>query len=87
MTYSAQTLIRVIKSRRIRWAGHVAWMGNSYGAYRVLVGKYKEQRPLETHRRRREDSKLEGISKSGIGIWTGLIWLSIRTGSGFLSVW
>jgi hypothetical protein len=56
------------------------------GAYRVLVGKYEEQWPLETHRRGREENKIEGISKSGMGIWTGLIWLRIRIGSGLLSV-
>jgi hypothetical protein len=52
MTYSTPTLIRVIKSRRIRWAGHVAWMGKG------KVGKYEEQRPPETHRRRREENKV-----------------------------
>jgi hypothetical protein len=40
------------------------------GVYRVLVGKHEEQWPLETHRRKWEDNKIEGISKSGIGIWT-----------------
>jgi hypothetical protein len=43
------------------------------------VGNYEEQWPLETQRRGREKNKIEGISKSGMGIWTGLIWLRIRT--------
>jgi len=37
--YSSSNIIRVIKSRRMRWAGHVARMGESRGVYRVLVGK------------------------------------------------
>jgi len=37
--YSSPTIVRVIKSRRIRWAGHVARMGEERGVYRVLVGK------------------------------------------------
>ena len=39
--YSSSNIIRVIKSRRLRWAGHVARMGERRGAYRVLVGKPK----------------------------------------------
>ena len=38
--------IRVIKARRMRWAGHVAWMGERRGAYRILVGKPEGKRPL-----------------------------------------
>ena len=37
--YSSPNIVRVIKSRRIRWAGHVACMGEARGVYRVLVGK------------------------------------------------
>ena len=37
--YSSPNIVRVIKSRRMRWAGHVARMGEERGAYRVLVGK------------------------------------------------
>ena len=37
--YSSPNIMRVIKSRRMRWAGHVARMGEERGAYRVLVGK------------------------------------------------
>jgi hypothetical protein len=44
--YSSPNIIRVIKSRRLRWAGHVACMGERSGAYRVLVGKPEGRRPL-----------------------------------------
>ena len=43
---------RVIKSRRMRWAGHVACMGERRGIYRVLVGKPEEKRPLRRPRHR-----------------------------------
>jgi hypothetical protein len=38
-SYSSPTIVRVMKSRRIRWAGHVARMGEGRGVYRVLVGE------------------------------------------------
>jgi hypothetical protein len=41
--YSSPNIIRIIKSRRIRWAGHVARMGEKGKAYRILVGKQKER--------------------------------------------
>ena len=44
--YSSHNIVRVIKSRRMRWAGHVALMGEERGAYRVLVGKQEGKRPL-----------------------------------------
>jgi hypothetical protein len=43
--YSSPNIIRVIKSRRLRWAGHVARIGETRGAHRVLVGKHQERRP------------------------------------------
>ena len=64
--------MRVIKSRRMRWAGHVARMGEERGAYRVLVGKPEEKRPWE-------DLGVDGwiilgwISRRWVvGMWTGL---------------
>ncbi|KAJ4435918.1 hypothetical protein ANN_18540 [Periplaneta americana] len=54
--YSSPDLIRNIKSRRLRWAGHVAHMGESRNAYRVLVGRLKGKRPLGRPRRRWEDN-------------------------------
>jgi hypothetical protein len=44
--YSSPNIIRVIKSRRTRWAGNVASMGDRRGTYRVLVGRPEEKRPL-----------------------------------------
>ncbi|KAJ4430430.1 hypothetical protein ANN_22646 [Periplaneta americana] len=54
--YSTPDIIRKIKSRRLRWAGHVARMGESSNAYRVLVGRPEGKRPLERPRRRWEDN-------------------------------
>jgi hypothetical protein len=50
--YCSPNIVRVIKSRRMRWAGHVARMGEEGGAYRVLVGKPEGKRPLWRPRRR-----------------------------------
>jgi hypothetical protein len=47
--YSSPDIIRQIKSRRMRWAVHVARMGEGRKVYRVLVGKPKGKRPLEDH--------------------------------------
>jgi hypothetical protein len=48
--YSSPNIIRVIKSRKMRWAGHVARMGERRGVYRVLVGKLEGKRPLGKRR-------------------------------------
>jgi hypothetical protein len=48
--------VRVIKSRRMRWVGHVAGMGEWRGVYRVLVGRPEGKRPLRRPRRRWEDN-------------------------------
>jgi hypothetical protein len=53
--YSSPYIIRQIKSRRMRWAGRVACMGEEMNVYRVLMGKPKGKRPLERPRRRWED--------------------------------
>jgi hypothetical protein len=50
--YSSPNIIRVIKLRRLRWAGHVARMGERRGAYRTLVGKPEGRRPHGRPRRR-----------------------------------
>jgi hypothetical protein len=54
--YSSLNIVRVIKSRRMRWAGHVARMGEGRGVYRVLVGGPEGKRPLGRPRRRWEDN-------------------------------
>ncbi|KAJ4441454.1 hypothetical protein ANN_11309 [Periplaneta americana] len=54
--YSSPDIIRNLKSRRLRWAGHVARMDESRNAYRVLVGRPEGKRPLGRPRRRWEDN-------------------------------
>jgi hypothetical protein len=54
--YSSPCIIRIIKSRRMRWAGHVARMGEKSNAYRLLVGKPEGKRPLGRPRRRWVDN-------------------------------
>ncbi|KDR15570.1 Putative uncharacterized transposon-derived protein F52C9.6 [Zootermopsis nevadensis] len=54
--YSSPSIVRVIKSRRMRWAGHVAHMDGTRGVHRVLVGKPEGKRPLVRPRRRLEDN-------------------------------
>ena len=54
--YSSPNIVRVIKSRKTRWAGHVARMAEERGAYRVLVGKPEGKRPLGRPRRRWVDN-------------------------------
>jgi hypothetical protein len=50
--FSSPSIIRIMKSRRMIWAGHVARMGNKGNAYRLLVGKPDGRKPLESPRRR-----------------------------------
>jgi hypothetical protein len=59
--YSSSNIVRVIKSRRMRWAGHTARMGEGRGAYRVSVGRPEGKRPLGRPRRRREDNIKMGL--------------------------
>jgi hypothetical protein len=54
--YSSPNIVRVIKSRRMRWEGHVARMGERRGVYRVLVGRPEGKNPLGRPRRRWEDN-------------------------------
>jgi hypothetical protein len=54
--YSSHSIIRVIKSRRMRWAGHVARMGEVRDAYSILVGRPEGRRPLGRPKRRWEDN-------------------------------
>ena len=72
--YFSPNIVLVIKSRRMRWAGHVARMGEERGAYRVLVGKLEGKRPLGRPRRRWLDNIRMGIQEVGCGYvdWIGL---------------
>ena len=56
--YSSPNIVRVIKLRRMKWAGHVARMGEERGVCRVLVGKPEGKRPLERPRHRWVDNAM-----------------------------
>ena len=73
-TYSSPNIVRVIKSRRMRWAGHVARMGEERGPYRVLVGKPEGKRPLGRPRRIWVDNIRMNLQKVGFGHvdWIGV---------------
>jgi hypothetical protein len=81
---SSPNTVRVIKSRRMRWTGHVARVGEERGLYRVLVGKPEGKRPMGRPRRRWEDNIRMALQQVGCGGWTGLGWLRIETGGGQL---
>ena len=72
--YTSPSIVRVIKSRRMRWAGHVARMGEERGVYRVLVGKPEGRRPLGRSRHRWMDSIRMDLQEVGCGCmdWIGL---------------
>jgi hypothetical protein len=72
--YSSPNIVRVIKSRRMRWVGHVARMEYERGEYRVLVGKPEGKRPLWRPRSRCEDNMRMDLQEVGRGVmdWIGL---------------
>ena len=72
--YSSPHIVRVIKSRRMRWVGYVAHMGEERGVYRVLVGKLEGKRPLGRPRRRWVDNIRMNLQEVGCGYmdWIGL---------------
>jgi len=65
--YCSPNIVRVIKSRRKRWAGHVACMGEGRGVCRVLVRKPEGKRPLGRPRRRRENNIKMDFQEVGCG--------------------
>jgi hypothetical protein len=67
-------VIRVIKSRRMRWAGHAARMGERRNAYRILVGKPEGKRPLGRPRRRWVDNIKMDLVEVG---WDGGDWIGL----------
>jgi hypothetical protein len=72
--YSSPSIIRIIRSRRMRWAGHVARMEEKRNAYRLLMGKPKGKRPLGRPRRRWVDNIRVDLGLVGWGDvdWIGL---------------
>jgi hypothetical protein len=75
--YSSPDIIRQIKSRIMRWAGHVARMGEGRNVYRVLVGEPTGKRPLERPRRRWEDGIKIDLREIG---WRGVEWIHLAQG-------
>jgi hypothetical protein len=80
--YSSPSIIRVIKTRKMRWEGHVAHIGEVRGAYNILIGKGGDHW---------EDLGIDGmitirwiLRKSGLGMWIGFIWLRIGIRGGLL---
>jgi hypothetical protein len=72
--YSSPSIIRIIKSRRMRWAGHVACMGGKRNVYKLLVGKLEEKRPLGRPRRRWIDNIKMDLLEIALNVvdWIGL---------------
>jgi hypothetical protein len=71
-------MIRQMKSRRMKWAGHVARMGEEGKVYKVLVGKPEEERPLGRPRRRWEDGVRMDLRETGLG---SVEWIRLAYGS------
>jgi hypothetical protein len=82
--YYLPSIIRIINSRRMRWAGHVARMGEKRNAYRLLVGKPEGKRPLG--RPRCNGWIILGwiLERWDVVMWTGLVWPRIGTGGELL---
>jgi hypothetical protein len=72
--YSSPDIVRRIKSRRMRWAGHVARMGEERNVCRVLVGKREGKRPLGRQRRRWEDGITVNLGEIG---WGSVGWIEL----------
>ena len=65
--YSSPNIVRVIKSRRLRWAGHVARMEEGRGVHKVLVGKPEGKSPMGRPRRRWKDNIKMDLQEVGRG--------------------
>jgi hypothetical protein len=72
--YSSPSIIRILKSKRMRWAGHVARMGERMNAYRILVGKPEGKRPLRRPKRRWVDNIIMDLTEIG---WYGVDWIDM----------
>jgi hypothetical protein len=77
--YSSPSIISIIKSRRMRWAGHVVRMGEKRNAYRLLVGKPEGKRPLGRPRRRWVDNVRTGLGEVG---WSDVDWIGLSQDRG-----
>jgi hypothetical protein len=72
--YSSPSIIRIIKSRRMRWAGHVERMGEKRNVYMLLVGNPERKRPLGRPRRRWMDNIKMDLLEIGLNVvdWIGV---------------
>jgi hypothetical protein len=82
--YSLPNILRVIKSRIMSWAGHVARVGERKGVYRVLVGKHEGKSPHGGSKRRWEDNIKVDLQEMGYGGMRWIYWLRIEVGDGHL---
>jgi hypothetical protein len=81
--YSSPTIVRVIKSRRMRWTGHVARMGAGKRRVQGFGGQTGGKELLGKPRRRWEDNIKADVQKWDV-VWTRLSWLRIKIGGGHL---
>jgi hypothetical protein len=72
--YSSPSIIRIIKSRRMKWAGHVARMGEKRNVYRILLGNPGGKKPLGRRRRRWMDNIKMDLREVG---WNGMEWIDL----------
>jgi hypothetical protein len=72
--YSSSSIIRIVKARRMRWAGHVAQMGEKRNTYRSLVGKPEGRRPLGRPRRRWVGNTRMDLVEVG---WDDVDWIGL----------
>ena len=75
--YSSPNIVRVIKSRRMRWTGHVACMEERRGIYRVLLGKLEGKKSLGRPRHKWEDNINMDLQEVGCG---GVDWIELAQG-------
>jgi hypothetical protein len=75
--YSSPSIIRIIKSRRMRWAGHIARMDGKRNAYMLLMGKPEGKRPLGRPRRRWVDNIRLDLGEVG---WGYAVWIGVAKG-------
>jgi hypothetical protein len=82
--YSSPSIIRIIRTKKMRWAVHVVRMWQKRNACRILVGEPEGKRPLRRSRCRWVDNTKWILEKQDGIVWIGLIWLRVGTSGGLL---